>query len=287
MRTRMIPVIAVVLLGVAQCAGAAENPGMKGARASMAKRMTAQVPSGMEVGNTVCPVSGEKVGGKMGPPVKMEYKGKVYNLCCPGCVATFKQDPEKYAAIAQAQAAQVKNDPMAGMAEQTSGHQAMMGEKGPSMGDHQQMMGEGQMMGEQNMPMGEHHHMMGENDTHMMAASQGQGSMMQPGEKGMMGQSMTGEKGQEKKEFNVEAFRYGYSPDTITVNKGDTVVIHATSRDVPHGFAIKEYGINARLEKGKTTDIKFVADKPGEFVIYCTVYCGPGHRNMKGKLIVK
>ena len=51
------------------------------------------------VGNKICPVSGEKVGGDMGDPVKVEYKGKVYNLCCTMCAKDFKKDPEKYIKI--------------------------------------------------------------------------------------------------------------------------------------------------------------------------------------------
>ncbi len=60
----------------------------------------------VEVGNKICPVSGEKVpalGEKntMGDkPVKIEYKGKIYNLCCPMCVKDFKKNPEKYSGIA-------------------------------------------------------------------------------------------------------------------------------------------------------------------------------------------
>ena len=51
------------------------------------------------VGNKHCPVTGEEVG-KMGPPLTYEYKGKLYNICCPGCKNAFKNDPEKYSKIA-------------------------------------------------------------------------------------------------------------------------------------------------------------------------------------------
>lgn len=54
----------------------------------------------VEVGNTICPVSGEKVG-SMGDVVKYEHNGKIYSLCCPGCIATFKKEPEKYSKIAE------------------------------------------------------------------------------------------------------------------------------------------------------------------------------------------
>ena len=53
-----------------------------------------------EVGNRHCPVSGKEVG-VMGPAYKLTYNGKVYNLCCPGCKATFNSDPEKFSKIAE------------------------------------------------------------------------------------------------------------------------------------------------------------------------------------------
>lgn len=48
----------------------------------------------VEVGNKICPVSGEKV--VMGHEGKIEYQGKVYNLCCQMCEKDFKKDPQKY-----------------------------------------------------------------------------------------------------------------------------------------------------------------------------------------------
>ena len=49
----------------------------------------------VEVGNKICPVSGEKVG-EMGEPGKVEYKGKIYSLCCPMCEKDFLKDPEQF-----------------------------------------------------------------------------------------------------------------------------------------------------------------------------------------------
>ena len=50
--------------------------------------------SAVEVGNRVCPVSGEKI--KEGEEVKFEYEGKIYNFCCKMCIKDFKKDPPKY-----------------------------------------------------------------------------------------------------------------------------------------------------------------------------------------------
>jgi YHS domain-containing protein len=57
------------------------------------------------VGNKICPVSGESVEG-MGGAVSYEYKGKLYNMCCKMCSKDFEKDPEKFAKIAEANAAE-------------------------------------------------------------------------------------------------------------------------------------------------------------------------------------
>lgn len=43
--------------------------------------------------NKVCPVMGNPID-KDSPTV--EYNGKVYGFCCPGCDAKFEKSPEKY-----------------------------------------------------------------------------------------------------------------------------------------------------------------------------------------------
>ena len=48
----------------------------------------------VNVGNKICPVSGDEVNEETKATV--EYKGKIYNLCCSGCIEEFKKDPEKY-----------------------------------------------------------------------------------------------------------------------------------------------------------------------------------------------
>ena len=50
--------------------------------------------SDLTIWNKVCPVMGNKVDPD-GPTV--EYNGKLYGFCCPGCDAKFAKNPEKYA----------------------------------------------------------------------------------------------------------------------------------------------------------------------------------------------
>lgn len=91
----------------------------------------------------------------------------------------------------------------------------------------------------------------------------------------------------ETKEFNVIAKKWDFSPDTITVNEGDTVILNIESIDVDHGIAIPNFGVNEFLSPGNTVKIEFVADKKGSFSFSCNVFCGSGHSSMEGTLVVQ
>ncbi|MBI3026985.1 cupredoxin domain-containing protein [Candidatus Woesearchaeota archaeon] len=91
----------------------------------------------------------------------------------------------------------------------------------------------------------------------------------------------------EVKEFKMVAKQFVFEPEVIEVNKGDKVRLIVTSTDVPHGISIPEYGINQRLDPGKSATIEFTADKQGTFTAFCSVFCGSGHSKMKGKIIVR
>lgn len=89
--------------------------------------------------------------------------------------------------------------------------------------------------------------------------------------------------------IEVKASRYKFDPGTLTsinVTKGQVVTLRLTSLDVTHGFAITEYGIQQEVAPGQTVEVHFTADKTGDFVIYCTVFCGTGHPQHKGTLHV-
>ena len=51
-----------------------------------------QPMSAVDLRNTICPVSGEKVGDSNLVEV---YDGKIYHMCCPDCSKDFDKDPAK------------------------------------------------------------------------------------------------------------------------------------------------------------------------------------------------
>jgi len=67
---------------------------------SMAQAILAS-PEVVNVENKICPVTGEKIEEKA--KAAYEYKGKIYNLCCLACIEEFRNNPEKYIQIVEAE----------------------------------------------------------------------------------------------------------------------------------------------------------------------------------------
>lgn len=91
-------------------------------------------------------------------------------------------------------------------------------------------------------------------------------------------------------DISMTAKQYEFVPGTaepIRVKRGDTVRIRAVATDVPHGIALPDYDITVGLPVNEEKTFEFVADKPGTFTFFCSVYCGEGHGRMKGTLIVE
>ncbi|MBU1912041.1 MAG: YHS domain-containing protein [Candidatus Omnitrophica bacterium] len=61
---------------------------------SAAAASTASGSGAIDVGNKTCPVLGEPI--DEASKATYEYKGKVYNFCCAGCIEAFKKEPQKY-----------------------------------------------------------------------------------------------------------------------------------------------------------------------------------------------
>lgn len=89
------------------------------------------------------------------------------------------------------------------------------------------------------------------------------------------------------KTFSITARQWEFEPNTVTVNKGDKVVLNVTSEDVSHGFFLDDFGVNETLKPGVTTKVEFTADTAGTFSFACSVFCGSGHGGMSGTLTVK
>jgi cytochrome c oxidase subunit 2 len=71
------------------------------------------------------------------------------------------------------------------------------------------------------------------------------------------------------------------------VKRGERVTLEITNTDVQHGLSIPEFNINRTLAPGRVERVEFTASKVGRFDFVCSIFCGQGHRDMRGVLIVE
>lgn len=89
------------------------------------------------------------------------------------------------------------------------------------------------------------------------------------------------------KVIEIVAQRLGFEPSQIEVTEGDHVRLVVRSADGVHGLEIKKFKIQKKIPRGgDPVTIDFIASAAGTFPILCSEYCGEGHDDMKGALVV-
>ncbi len=89
-----------------------------------------------------------------------------------------------------------------------------------------------------------------------------------------------------EREIHITAKKFEFTPDTITLKKGEPVVLVVSSQDRKHGLNLRGFGIRAEVNPGETTRIRFAPNKTGKFTFSCDVFCGEGHEDMTGTVVV-
>ena len=84
----------------------------------------------------------------------------------------------------------------------------------------------------------------------------------------------------------VVAKRFVFTPSEIPLKKGIPAVLEMTSADVPMGFSAPDFHVRADLLPGMISRVKIVPDKAGTFDFVCDVFCGSGHEDMSGTIVV-
>lgn len=86
----------------------------------------------------------------------------------------------------------------------------------------------------------------------------------------------------------VLASRYAFEPNRLVLAAGQRYRFNLMANDIAHGASIA-FGDTSRivrLRPGAVSSIELAFPRAGEFLMYCTVYCGIGHDYMSGRLIV-
>jgi cytochrome c oxidase subunit 2 len=82
------------------------------------------------------------------------------------------------------------------------------------------------------------------------------------------------------------ARKFVFVPGELRVKMGEPLTLLITAPEVPMGINIPDFGVRADIVPGKVTTVQFTPDKAGTFTFLCDVFCGTGHEEMNGTLIV-
>jgi len=85
----------------------------------------------------------------------------------------------------------------------------------------------------------------------------------------------------------IKVKRFEYVPKEVTLKKGVPVVLELKSLDVPHGFNLPDLGVRADVLPGQTARVRIVPKQTGRFVFHCDIFCGTGHEDLEGAIVVK
>lgn len=89
-------------------------------------------------------------------------------------------------------------------------------------------------------------------------------------------------------EVYLMAMQWAYLPGVLRLQTGVPYRFRMMAMDSTHGAAIA-LGPGSRiirLRPGVLVEQELTFKRPGEYLVYCTVYCGLPHDRMQGKIIV-
>lgn len=103
---------------------------------------------------------------------------------------------------------------------------------------------------------------------------------------GIAGYGATQARAQTPQRIALKAQKFEFTPAEITVRRGHPVTLVLTALDFDHGFSLPDFKLRGDFIPGREIELTFTPDKSGRFLFVCDNFCGEGHDDMSGVLIV-
>jgi cytochrome c oxidase subunit II len=87
--------------------------------------------------------------------------------------------------------------------------------------------------------------------------------------------------------IEITAKRFAFSPEKITLKKGQTVKLRLHSEDVTHGFFLRPLKLDEEIPAGETKEVTVTPQTAGTFTTICDHFCGANHGNMNMTIVVE
>lgn len=94
--------------------------------------------------------------------------------------------------------------------------------------------------------------------------------------------STTSDEAAANNEITVIGSNFTFDQDEYVVQSGEEVTLTYVNEEGNHGISIDAFDVNIQGE-GEAT---FIPEEPGEYEIYCNIFCGEGHEDMVATLVV-
>jgi cytochrome c oxidase subunit 2 len=91
---------------------------------------------------------------------------------------------------------------------------------------------------------------------------------------------------QEAQVVKLVASRFNYTPAEFRVKAGQPIVLEFTSLDFVHGFNLPDLKLRTDLPPGPPIRVQLGALQPGNYDFLCDNFCGDGHEEMHGRMVV-
>ena len=84
----------------------------------------------------------------------------------------------------------------------------------------------------------------------------------------------------------ITARKFEFAPRIVALARGEAVVLELEALDRDHGFDCPALGLKADLAPGRPVRLPIRPDQAGRFEFVCNTFCGEGHDEMDGEIVV-
>lgn len=89
-----------------------------------------------------------------------------------------------------------------------------------------------------------------------------------------------------EKVISVSAMKFEFLPPTINLKRGEPVILELNSLDRTHGFKVPDLSLDVAVLSDTSVRVRVVPEKAGRFIFLCDNFCGDGHEDMNGVIVV-
>jgi cytochrome c oxidase subunit 2 len=94
------------------------------------------------------------------------------------------------------------------------------------------------------------------------------------------------DKGNNHYEVHMVAKMWAFDPPEVRLPPGADVDFYLSALDVTHGMYIEHTNVNLMAVPGAVNAASVHFDHEGSYDVICHEYCGTGHQNMMGKIVI-